>query len=249
MRAGGERSVAHIHPEQLSAYLDGELSEEERRQVEVHLGVCVACREDVEELRWVVELVSTLPSVEVPRPFYVRQADLAPTAHVAPNLSARLAGFFRALSYASGVVTLFLALITAFSAISAPRPAADLVRSQGRVELSGAPEEELEAFKTQGEATTSPWKEVVKPPPPAGDDDGVRKAEVGLVAPPTVMPDANAMAEGVAATPMPTATGGRPVRPSVLPLCSHLPRRWSRRVGARQAPLPCRQPPGSPLPS
>ena len=50
-------NAPHID-EQLSAYLDGELSEQERQQVEAHLKTCPSCRADYEQLRRVAELAS-----------------------------------------------------------------------------------------------------------------------------------------------------------------------------------------------
>ena len=44
--------------EQLSAYLDGELTAQERQQVEAHLKICPQCRAEYEQLRRVAELAS-----------------------------------------------------------------------------------------------------------------------------------------------------------------------------------------------
>ena len=50
-------NTAHIE-EQLSAYIDGELSPPERAQVEAHLAVCSMCRAEYEGLKHVTELAS-----------------------------------------------------------------------------------------------------------------------------------------------------------------------------------------------
>ncbi|MFW6457061.1 MAG: anti-sigma factor family protein, partial [Planctomycetota bacterium] len=47
----------------LSAYLDGELSEEERRQVESHIKQCDDCRHELESLRRTVEVLHELPTI------------------------------------------------------------------------------------------------------------------------------------------------------------------------------------------
>lgn len=55
----------------LSAYLDGELEPEERRQVEAHLAGCGRCRELLFDLRRVKSLVGELPLEAPPRPVTV----------------------------------------------------------------------------------------------------------------------------------------------------------------------------------
>lgn len=55
--------------ENLSPFLDGQLSAYERRRVERHLRECPDCRADFESLRQTVALLRTLPSVKLPRSF------------------------------------------------------------------------------------------------------------------------------------------------------------------------------------
>gem|GEM_PF-3258205 len=50
--------------EELSAYLDGELSSQERAALEAHLERCPRCREELASLRAVSTLVASLPQVE-----------------------------------------------------------------------------------------------------------------------------------------------------------------------------------------
>ena len=58
------------HPEEdLSAYLDGELSDRERRKVEGHLAACDRCSSLLEELASMRTMLSTLPEVEPRRSF------------------------------------------------------------------------------------------------------------------------------------------------------------------------------------
>lgn len=56
----------------LSAYLDGELTGEDRRTVEAHLAACDRCRVLLADLRGVKALVAGLPLEEPPRPVVVR---------------------------------------------------------------------------------------------------------------------------------------------------------------------------------
>lgn len=52
--------------ERLSDYLDGTLLPEERAQVDAHLEGCEHCRQDLEELRFVVEMLHQVPQEDVP---------------------------------------------------------------------------------------------------------------------------------------------------------------------------------------
>lgn len=52
--------------ERLSAYVDGELRENERQEVERHLTQCAECRREVDELRSWVALATSLPRAKAP---------------------------------------------------------------------------------------------------------------------------------------------------------------------------------------
>jgi hypothetical protein len=69
----------HLSPDQLSAFLDGELSSAERRPLQTHLMACTHCRGQLESLRNVVGQVQGL-------------GRSAPPAFLARSLSARIQG-------------------------------------------------------------------------------------------------------------------------------------------------------------
>lgn len=57
-----------IHPsEQISAYLDGELTGNEQSQLVAHLGACGKCSAELEELQRVRSAVRSLPVLDLPR--------------------------------------------------------------------------------------------------------------------------------------------------------------------------------------
>jgi anti-sigma factor RsiW len=58
--------------EVLSAYLDGELSRDDRLDVDAHLQVCPECRSDLEAERDVRQLLRELPPVDPHFGFYER---------------------------------------------------------------------------------------------------------------------------------------------------------------------------------
>ena len=64
--------------ELLSAYIDDEVSADERATVEAHLATCSACAQDLASLRQTVNLLGELPQVAAPRPFTVRESDIRP---------------------------------------------------------------------------------------------------------------------------------------------------------------------------
>ncbi len=70
--------------EQLSAYIDDELSPPERFEVEHHLETCLECREELDDLQTIARATSLLPEVSAPRSFI-----LAPSPAVAPPAATR----------------------------------------------------------------------------------------------------------------------------------------------------------------
>jgi len=99
--------------EQLSAYLDGELSARDRAAVERHLRTCGECAHDLDTLRWTVSLVQEVPAVTLPRSFTVRPA--AVEAVRAPR-RARLA--YAYLRGATALATVLLALVLSGDVLS-----------------------------------------------------------------------------------------------------------------------------------
>ncbi|MFQ5340088.1 MAG: anti-sigma factor family protein [Anaerolineae bacterium] len=68
----------HLDTELLSAYIDGEVTPDEATRVEQHLPTCRHCADELESLRWTVNLLREVPPIPVPRSFAVRLADLEP---------------------------------------------------------------------------------------------------------------------------------------------------------------------------
>ncbi len=66
-----DRTEHQYVEEQLSAYLDDELSSRERRRVERHLATCRRCQWSLETLRKTVHWTMEMPTVPVPRNFTV----------------------------------------------------------------------------------------------------------------------------------------------------------------------------------
>lgn len=97
--------------QRLSSYIDGQLSEQERERVQVHLRACPDCREQLRILRWTKDLSRQMPVMPVPRSFIIREADLEarPAAAGWPRLLPSLAG----LQTAAAIVAVLLVLVVA----------------------------------------------------------------------------------------------------------------------------------------
>lgn len=64
--------------QQLSAYLDSELSCSDGARVEAHLRECQTCVEELRTLRWTVSLAAQMPALRAPRSFLITQAMARP---------------------------------------------------------------------------------------------------------------------------------------------------------------------------
>lgn len=97
--------------DQLSVYIDGQLTAAETEALEHHLAACVDCRQALEDIRVTVLALRDLPSVEVPRSFALRPEQVARLARprpapVSPVLATgmRLAGAALAFALAAVLV-------------------------------------------------------------------------------------------------------------------------------------------------
>lgn len=81
---------------QLSAYIDGQLSDKERKNLEAHLGACPACQRELAELKATVATLQALPLEAAPRSFALSPEQVARQPRPAPvsglALPMRLAG-------------------------------------------------------------------------------------------------------------------------------------------------------------
>ena len=80
----------HLTTEQLSAFLDGQLSNEEKEFVAAHVKTCEQCQQELAELRQTVALLRALPQPALPRSFVLPESTvLAPVAsHLTPLVPA-----------------------------------------------------------------------------------------------------------------------------------------------------------------
>ena len=100
----GETKEHKYTETRLSAYLDDELSPQEKERVDRHLAACADCRRNLKTLRQTVQWTRELPPVPVPRVFTL-------PASVQPVRRQRRRGFVPALQGAAALVALMLILV------------------------------------------------------------------------------------------------------------------------------------------
>jgi len=104
----------HIQVEQLSTYLDQQVSPAERATIDTHLQQCPECRAELESLRQTVVMLHSLPRVAVPRAFTLSEAQAG------IRRPAAAPGWFGGLALGLGAVAA-IALV-ALIAVSVLRP-------------------------------------------------------------------------------------------------------------------------------
>ena len=119
--------------DQLSAYLDNELSGRDRARVDAHLGECSTCAEELGALRWTVELTTQMPRLRAPHSFVI--SDAVPRPSWIPY---RLAYLYLRGATAAVAALLLLVLGSDLAAPSVLRhvlPAAGVVRHETVAEV------------------------------------------------------------------------------------------------------------------
>jgi hypothetical protein len=102
---------------QLSAYLDGELEEEEKRLVEEHLARCKSCATRFNELKTTVSFLRETEEIEIPVKFQKRiseavKAEIRQSGEQSRPILRRFA--WRSLVIATGFLGLVLALVVSY---------------------------------------------------------------------------------------------------------------------------------------
>ncbi len=110
-----KRKEKHIAPELLSAYLDKQVTPQERGRVEQHLRACAVCARELDTLRYTTDLLRATPRVSVPHAFTLSEADVGRTAarRRARRFSAYLQG-------ATAVVAALLLIVAVGDVLRAP---------------------------------------------------------------------------------------------------------------------------------
>jgi len=146
----------------LSPYLDGEVTEEEREQVEHHLRMCPECAAELADLRWAVGLMAQMPAERLPRSFVLRQAEVQP-----PPFRFRMPRLYPLLRGATALAALLLVMVLTVDlgfqrrAVPAAAPAAEPMRA---AQVLASPEAEGFAQEEAVEAPAAGAKPVATAP-------------------------------------------------------------------------------------
>ncbi len=163
---------AHVG-ERLSEYLDGVLSDAQRRPVEEHLAACPGCRERLDELKSLSTLLSGLPRAQVPSSLIgrVRLAGRETPAAVSPALPRRLAW----------TAAVFMAGLVAYEGLreSEPRTAATV---SPMADVGPPPADAPRTFNQGGKARQSRGLAVARGKP-IPETEPAQAKEEGLAAP------------------------------------------------------------------
>jgi hypothetical protein len=228
----------------LSAYIDDQVTADERILVEAHLGTCAECSRDLAMLRQTVTLLKRLPQVAAPRPFTLREADVTPERPSRPvwwrlpwvqGLAAAAAVFACVVAVGGGLLLGRLGSMAvpaapaplAYQATSAEEAPAQEAAGEAEPEMEAPLEEAREAVPTSVTEETAA-AEKAAPAEPAADEVGgmaeQEEAEMPAAAPPpqpTASPQEMAEAEGMLPTSSPAAAplleSDRAATPTAVP--------------------------------
>ncbi len=231
VRKRDEKTEHGYVEERLSAYLDGELTPQERGIVERHLATCQDCHWNLDTLRQTVRWVQELPSVPVPRVFTI-------PVSAQPARAPRRRWGVPLLQGATALVALMLVFVVAgdFFLTGSLWPAAREV-SGSRVALGGgeaAPTVAVEADAALQVVVETLQVEVTKQVEMEMETvveklavEEAAPAETGLEAPPSEepaleapaaeAPALEAPAAGAPALESPTAEPAEPPAPAAVP--------------------------------
>jgi hypothetical protein len=223
--------------ELLSAYLDGELTAQEKAAVERHLRECAACRRDLLTMRQTVELLRGLPELPLPRNFILGPAQVREGAARRPARP-RPAGFpwaYPLLGGATALVAMLLVVVLAFDLLlnlspmgvappMAPavqeEPAADFAAVEKEAPVTAQPPPATAVARKLEDESPTPTppatpvaqklaeKEIPGPPPPEATAPSLPVEQSPSPPPPAAAPEAPAEEAPLTAAATPLPTGG-----------------------------------------
>lgn len=207
--------------EQMSAYLDGELGPAEQAAFGSHLNACPACPDELDSLRRVVSLLTSIPAGPTPPDLTERiMAGLQETPQVAAPRPHALIRFPQAFSRFATVAAMFLAVVAVIVVIQRERSkgAAPVATTERLVRTTTQSDRtvrrEVPASEEDASPAARPMKRLAAQPALAerakafkGAPGAERPAVVSKSAVPLAM---KSPAKPAAAPPMPTAPKAGP---------------------------------------
>lgn len=184
----------------LSAYMDGELSPREHERVRQHLERCADCRRELQGLERTVAVLHRLPRARAPRSFYIPESAPVPSLPVWMRPWA-----YGALRTATAVVAVLFVVAVAGNALAIPASLRQFAPTAA-VSTENAP-----TLAAAGQAMSTPAGDVLAAAAPAP-----RPTEWGLGAGPAEEPTLTSE-EAARATAAPLGKGGGVEPPSAPP--------------------------------
>ncbi len=130
---------------QLSAYLDNMLTQEERQEVEQHLAGCSSCQEELEILEAIVHQVNGLKDMPVPTSLH---EEIMRRIQEEQNMPQKMVWFRPWMTYVTSTAAILLIVIFFFeNPLMMPKTASDTAKAEMMLE---APSEESTLFRDQG---------------------------------------------------------------------------------------------------
>jgi len=220
------RTEHELCQEDLSAYLDGQLTSRETGRIERHLETCAECRAELEALRHTVGLLRMVPEARPPRSF------LLPVSETAQQRGEQRLHFaYATLRLATTVATALLVLVVSGDALlryALPRPAAPIWEVQAAptmvLEQPAASDEETavklgEPAAAGQEATVESQPQAVvasAPTPGAASEVAIEPGDSGeMQSEPTPLPPGTNLA--VRTVTRPPHTSALPAAPPSVP--------------------------------
>jgi len=193
----------------LSPYLDGEVTDEERVQVEQALVASPELQRELETLRRTVALVSALPPVAAPRPFTLSEAQVKPAKPTRAGLFG-LPGWFRGVAALAATLLCVLAAGGFFLSMQ-------FGSSQPAAEIASAPTAPVEApaaapAQEEADQAASAAKEVAPQTAEATTEVRVEAAEAAAT--PLPAPTATPAPETMMAAPAEPPAAAQEVPPA-----------------------------------
>jgi hypothetical protein len=140
-------SREHLSAEQLTRYLDGDLTPDELRAADFHLSGCEGCAEELGDLTAISSLLGSLPRARVPRSFQLDQSHARKTTSVWQRFGAALLPALPAMRAGTIAVALAFASVTAYRVVDdgaqpediamIAQPTASLIEATATTSLAG----------------------------------------------------------------------------------------------------------------
>ena len=159
----------HLTTEQLSTWLDQQLTAEEQAYCSAHLGECEQCQDVLDNLQQTVNLLQSLPQIEVPRSFVLpanfksteiaqstsngnRQQQVDHSTAISPHgLPTPLRRTLRTISALAAIIGLFMALSGFVATLQLGTSAVPMANSTS----SSASSQDQQAPQTKSQLTNS----------------------------------------------------------------------------------------------